>query len=151
MEARTKLSQASNFGGIAFPLTNVHAGHAATDTLSASYHSPHGLNCAWVTPAILELCAESVSDKVKMIGEAMGLTFSGNESNEEIGRLAGDKNRELMRACGIPSMEAYGLDREVVLSGADYVVNSGISPNCPTEMTKETAERLFAIAYDAYR
>ena len=150
MEARSNLSLASNFSGIAFPLADVHVGHAAADSISASYHTPHGLNCAWTTPAVMEICAETASDKVKLIGEAMGIAFNGNETTSEIGKLTADKIRQLMKECGVPSPSEFGIDRATLLSGAPYVIGSGISQNCPTEINEQSAGQLLALIYDSY-
>jgi len=151
MEARGKLSLAANFSGLAFPLTNVHVGHAAADSISASYHTPHGLNCAWVTPAVIEVCALTVPDKVKLIGEALGVVFTGNETDEETGRMTGDAARALMKECGVPTFEEKGFDRDTILSGVDYIVSNVIVPNCPTDIDAEKAEWLLARTYDGYK
>ena len=150
MEARSELSLAANWAGSAFALANVHAGHAAADSMAAGFHTPHGLNCAWTVPAVMELCAKSVPDKVKKIGEAIGVAFSGNESDDEIGLLTGEKIRALMRECGIPTLKERGLDRKTVLDGVNYVCVNVISSNCPTEINEESAEWLLARIYDAY-
>jgi len=150
MEARSELSLASNWAGTSFALSTVHAGHAAADSISASYHTPHGLNCAWATPAVMEICAESAPDKVKLVGEAMGVTFDKGESNEEIGKMTGDAIRNLMRVCGINSMKSYGFDREKIIGGAGTLLNNGIQHFCPTEMNEESAARLLALIYDGY-
>ena len=52
MEARREMSLAANWAGIAFANTDVHIGHAAADSIAASYHTPHGYNCAMTTPAV---------------------------------------------------------------------------------------------------
>ena len=148
--AREELSLASNWAGIAFASTNVHVGHAATDSISIIFHTPHGLNCAWVTPAVLEMCSETVPEKVKLIGEALGVVFIGNESTGEIGRIASEACRALMRQCGIRPMESYGLSREKVLSGANNMLSNGLCLNSPMEITGATAEKLLASAYDNY-
>ena len=54
-EARYNLCLASNWAGIAFADTDVHYGHSSADSLSAAFHTPHGMNCAWVTPGIIKL------------------------------------------------------------------------------------------------
>lgn len=151
IEARSELSLAANFAGSSFAIANVHAGHAASDAISSVYHTPHGLNCAWVTPAVMEFCAETVPGKVKQIGEAIGVVFSGSESNDEIGGMTADAIRALMRECGVPSPEAKGLDREKVIGSRDVLLGNGIIFNCPTEVNETTAERLLARIYDGYK
>ena len=149
-KARGELSLAANWAGIAFASTNVHVGHAAADSISAIYHTPHGLNCAWAVPVVMELCAETVPDKVKLIGEALGVVFGADDPNNVIGEKTSVACRTLMHECGIRSMKSYNFEREKVLSAVDYIFSCGISQNCPTEITRDTAEKLLARAYDNY-
>lgn len=150
MEARSELSLAANWAGSAFALTNLHAGHAVADSISFTQHTPHGLNCAWALPATMEFCADTAPEKIKQVGEAIGVTFSGSESNTERGRMTGAAIRSLMRECGIPTLKAAGLDRNKVLAGADSVLANGLIHNCPTQINGESAERLLAMVYDGY-
>lgn len=150
MAARSELSLAANWAGSAFALTNLHAGHAVADSISSIYHTPHGLNCAWALPATMEFCAETVPDKVRLVGEAMGITFNGGESNTETGRMTGDAIRRLMRECGILTFKAAGLDRDKVLAGADSLLANGLIYNCPSQINGESATRLLAMVYDGY-
>lgn len=150
MEARSELSLAANWAGSAFALANLHAGHAVADSISFIYHTPHGLNCAWALPAAMEFCADTVPDKVKQVGEAMGITFSGKESSTATGRMTADAIRALMRKCGIPTLKAAGLDRNKVLGGTDSILSNGLIHNCPTQINGESATRLLAMVYDGY-
>lgn len=150
MEARSELSLAANWAGSAFALANLHAGHAVADAISSAFHTPHGLNCAWALPAAMEFCADTAPDKVKLVGEAMDITFSGKESNAEADRMTGDAIRALMRECGVPTLKAAGLEREKVLGGVDSVLGNGLIHNCPTRINKESAKLLLGMVYDGY-
>lgn len=148
--AREEMSLASNWAGIAFANAMVHIGHGAADSVSASYGTPHGLNCAWTTPPVLELVAEAVPDKVKLVGEALGVSFAGNETPAQIGKMTGDACRKLMHAVGIKTMKESGFDRDVILSGKTFTAKCDLRHNCPVEITEEVAEKILASAYDDY-
>jgi alcohol dehydrogenase class IV len=150
MEARSALSLAANWAGIAFADTGLHIGHAAADTISAAYATNHGLNCAWTTPPTMEYCAKAAPDKIRSIGEALGVVFPNGASAEEIGGQTADACRRLMRECKIPSMASLNFDREKILSGAAATVANGLCMNCPAEVTEEGAKRVLARAYDNY-
>ena len=150
MEARTEMSLASNFAGIAFSLADVHLGHAAADSISASCHTPHGRNCCWVSAGVQKLAAEAVPEKVRKIGSALGVVFHGGETGSEIGEKTAAAIRSLMRECGVPSMQEAGLDREEILTGAESILESPLLYNCPVEMTEELAVWLLEEAYDGY-
>lgn len=151
MEARSEMSLAANFAGIAFCATDVQIGHAAADSIAASYHTPHGLNCAWVNAPVQELMAEVVPEKVKLVGAAMGVEFDGTETPAEIGRKTGAAIRRLTRDCGVKTLEEMGFERSVIVGGAGYVAANVLTYNCPVQVDEAVAERILASAYDDYR
>ncbi len=152
IEARTEMSLAANWAGIAFSITDVHIGHASADSIAANYHTPHGLNCAWVTPSVLQLVATKVPEKVKLIGEALGVDLSGNETPEEIGKKTADACRNLMKRVGVKSLEECEFDRNVIVSkGAAYTANHPLRFNCPVEIDEAAASYILSSAYDDYK
>ncbi len=152
MEARSEMCLAANWAGIAFSNTDVHIGHAAADSIAASYHTPHGLNCAWVTPAVLELVAKEVPDLVKIVGTALGAIFTGSETPAEIGKKTADACRALMKSVGIKTLAECGFTREIIVDkGASYIAASPLRFNCPAEITATAASWIMASAYDDYK
>ena len=151
LEARTDLALASNFAGIAFADADNHFGHSLADALSATFHTPHGLNCAWGDPELILLIAPAVPDKIRLIGEAMGLTFTGSEAPTQLGAEVAQAVRSLMRTCGIKSPREMGFTREQVLSGAPLAFESGLRFNCPADITPEMAQSAMAGIYDHYQ
>ena len=151
MQARTSLSLASNFAGIAFADADNHFGHSIADALSATFHTPHGLNCAWGNPELICLIAPAVPDKLVLIGEAMGLSFTGSESPVQLGERVADAVRELMRSCCIKSPREMGFTREQVVSGAPLAFSSGLRFNCPVDITPELAQSAMEGVYDHYQ
>lgn len=151
MEARSEMALASNWAGIAFSNTDVHIGHAGGDAIAAQYHSPHGWNVALMTPAVQELVARAVPDKVKLVGEALGIEFAEDETPEQIGKKVADKVRELMKACRVKGMKDFGYDRDIIINeGGAYIMKAPITGNSPYEMTLEDAKWLMQSAYDDY-
>ena len=152
MEARREMSLAANWAGIAFANTDVHIGHAAADSIAASYHTPHGYNCAMTTPAVQELAAQAVPEKVKLVGTALGVQFTGSETPAQIGKMTADACRALMRACGVKSLKDYGYDRDTIIQkGAPYVAASALCVNFPMEVTLERATWVMTSVYDDYQ
>ena len=151
LAARTELALASNFAGIAFADADNHFGHSLADALSATFHTPHGLNCAWGDPELILLIAPVVPDKIRLIGEAMGLTFSGGETPAQLGEAVAQAVRDLMRQCGIKSPREMGFTREQVVSGAPLAFESGLRFNCPAEITLEMSRTAMEGIYDHYQ
>lgn len=151
MTARSEMSLAANFAGIAFCATDVQIGHAAADSIAASYHTPHGLNCAWVNAPVMELMATVVPEKVKLVGEAMGVEFAQTDTAADIGAKTANAIRELTRACGVKTLAEMGFERDVIVGGAGYTASNVLTYNCPVPITEEIAAGILASAYDDYQ
>ena len=58
----------------------INSGHS----ISATCHTPHGIECAWVTPELLKIMADYVPVEIKKIAEAMRVELTGKETNLEV-------------------------------------------------------------------
>jgi len=152
MEARTELSLAANWAGIAFQDTDCHLGHTMADGISATFHSPHGYNCITVNPELMKKCAEYVPEKVKVVGEAVGVAFTGEETPAEIGQKTADGVRALMKEVGIKHPKEYGMEREKFIDCYKMAmeIDFGLRINCPFEPTHENIAEIYAATYDNY-
>lgn len=151
VEARTEMSLAADWAGIAFAETMCHVGHALADGLSIAFHTPHGYNCAMALPVALEYAAPAVPKEIKMVAEAMRIPLTGEETAEEIGRLCAAKVWDLMRKLELKSLKELGYSREEVLKVAEEGYTSHLSTYCPVPVTKEAAEYLAGRMYDMYQ
>ena len=151
VEARSEMALASNFAGLAFTSPLVHVGHAIADALSVHLHTPHGYNCALALPEAVCLAATAAPDRVAKIAKAMGITLSGKESGEEIGKKVADAVRALMKKVGIKSLKESGVDRDKVMTFVPDVVSSFLSTLCLVKIDEPLAEKLLAAVYDNYQ
>lgn len=151
-EARYHLSLASNWAGIAFADTDCHLGHTMADGVSSTFHTPHGLNCIWVNPEVMKVCAPAVPDKVQLVGEALGAEFPADSTPEQIGLITAAAIRKLMRACKIPSPKDKGFDRTQFVDCYKMVMNIdlGLRLNCPVEVTADLVKHAYEGVYDNY-
>lgn len=152
-EARYELCLAANWAGIAFADTDCHLGHDMADGISVTFHTPHGLNCILVNPELMAACAVVVPDKVKVVGEATGVTFTGDETPEEIGKKTADGIRALMRACGIKGPKELGMNREQFVNCYKMAmeIDLGLRLNCPVEVTADLVRGIYEKTYDNYQ
>ena len=148
--ARTEMSLAADWAGIAFAETMCHVGHALADGMSNVFHTPHGYNCAMALPVAMEYCAPAVPDAIRQVAEAMRIPLRGGESGEELGRLVADAIWALMRKLEIEPLSAH-YTREQVLAIAQEGADSHLSTYCPVKVTKEAALRLAGRMYDNYQ
>ena len=152
VEARTELCLAANWAGIAFQDTDCHLGHDMADGISVTFHTPHGYNCIMINPELMNKCAEYVPEKVKVVGEAVGVEFTGEETAAEIGKKTADGIRALMKEVGIKHPREYGMDRErfVDCNKMAMEIDYGLRLNCPFEPTHENIAEIYAKTYDNY-
>ncbi len=156
LEARAEMALASNWAGLAFVDTDIQLGHATCDSISATCHTPHGIECAWVTPELLKIMADYVPAEIKKIAEAMRVELTGKETNLEVALKIGDVIHQMMRACQVKSLKGYGATREQVVAGAPLVVAARhLWPKCPVyvdkELTVEDAAKFLGDIYDNYQ
>jgi 1,3-propanediol dehydrogenase len=151
IEARSNLAAASNLAGIAFADTDVHYGHCIADGLSLVFHTPHGYNCALATPEVLKISAKYVPDKVRLIGEAFGLTFADGISAEALGDETAAAIYELMHSVEIVSLEASGKSLDETLQAVGPAFASGMKYSAPFEATEEMTENVYRGIFANYK
>ncbi|AKL97291.1 alcohol dehydrogenase, class IV [Clostridium aceticum] len=150
LEARENLALASNFAGIAFNESGVHMGHSTAHALGHMYHIPHGICCALVTPPIIEFSAKAYPEKMKKIGEIMGLSFSP-ETPENIGKIVGNAVRVLCKEIGIPSLKEQGLTKEQVLAAKPMIYQEPLCMTFDGTITEQDVITLLETLYDDYQ
>ena len=150
MEARADVLLGSNFAGIAFGDAMVHLGHAIAHSICVRFHYPHGLGCALALPEAMRFAAVSKPDKVKRIGEAMGLTFGESDANDQIGDQVADAVFALMKRVKIPSLKELGVSRDDHLGIIDLVTSDICFQFLPSPLTKDEALGYLASVYDKY-
>jgi len=156
LDARSEMALASNWAGLAFVDTDIQLGHATCDALSATCHTPHGIECSWVTPELLKLMADTVPEEIKKIADAMRVELTGSETNMEVAEKIGDVIHQMMHECQVKTLAGYGATKEQVLSGAPIIVAARhLWPKCPVfadkEITIEDATQFLANIWEGYQ
>jgi alcohol dehydrogenase len=148
-EAREYLALASNYAGIAFNESGVHLGHSIAHALGHSYHIPHGICCALVTPAVIEFTAKTHPEKIRRISEAMNRPVRSDDP-AEIGRQVAGHVRALLGETGIPSLAAQGYAREQILAVKPLVYGEPLSTTYDGIITEQDVEDILSSMYDNY-
>jgi alcohol dehydrogenase class IV len=150
IEARANMLLASNFAGIAFNDALVHLGHAIAHTLGAKFHVVHGEACALALPEVMKYAATVDASKVKIVGEAMGLDFSGKESGEEIGEKVAQAIRRFMKRLGIRPLRELGISKEDLLGTVDMVFKDPCYSFVPRQLEREEILKILENMYENY-
>lgn len=148
--AREKLLLASNFAGIAFNDALVHLGHAIAHSVGATFHKAHGVICALALPEVMKYAALVSPSKVRLIGEAMGVSFTGDEGAVEIGEVVAAAIRKLITTIRIPSIKDLGIPKEELLGLARMVLEDVCYQYVPKELTTEELVDILEAIYENY-
>ena len=151
MAARTDLLLASNFAGIAFGDAMIHLGHAIAHSAGVKFGLAHGLGCALGLPVAMEYAAKVKPNKVKLIGEAIGLSFGAGDSPEVIGNKVSEGIKNMLKTVKVPSLKDVGIARDDFLGMIELVMSDVGFWFLPEPISEEDALRYLEIAYDGYQ
>jgi len=151
LKARGELLLASNFAGIAFNDALVHLGHCIAHSAGAKFHVTHGIVCALALPEVMKYAAKIDAEKVKIIGEAMDISFSGLESVGEIGEMVAEAIRIFNRKVQIKSFKDLGISRADLLAIAPMVFKDACYNFVPKELKNEEVNTILGEIYDNYQ
>ena len=147
--AREKMLEASYFAGMAFTNALVHLGHSIGHTIGARFHVPHGLACAFCLPEVIEYTAWTEKEKVEMICEEMGVTVPEGAVWKEVGALARDAIRALIKKVGLPNLEQSNIPLDELVKLAPMVTADTGFAIIPYRITAARVAEMFRSAYSA--
>lgn len=151
LEARTELALASNWAGIALVDTDCHFGHCLAEGIASTFSLPHGVACAVTMIATIRMAAAVVPDKVRLIGEAMGLTFASDAAVETMESAVIDALCALIRRVGMKSLKEMGYSRDEVIATAQIAANNGMRFSSPMDISLAYTEEMLGWVYDKYQ
>ena len=101
-----------------------------------------GAACAYGAPAIISFIAPAVPEKVRKIGEILGVKFDGTEDAETIGRKAADIYVAFHDGLGLKPLSGYNIDKVAALALAKDISVECFAPFSPRKVTEDDAYRL---------
>ncbi len=152
IDARTDLAFASNIAGMAFNDALLHFGHAAAHELGVVFHIPHGVACALTIPEMIVFASDVLPQKTKNIAAALGMDVPEDATGEQIGELAADFIRQLMKRLNIKSLKDFGVSRESAMACAPgAIAHNPFIAFAPKPIDEELLGVLIGKMYDNYQ
>jgi alcohol dehydrogenase class IV len=155
IEARSHLAFASTMAMIAGSMTGVNLAHACAHTLGTTFHLPHGDLCALCLPETTRRNAQVVPEKVRFLGEAMGIDIPAGASPKEIGDTVADGLYAFLHKVGVRSLKELGVKREDLVNRRDLtkmVMGDLGYVTAPTkDYPQESYDDIFVRIYDDYQ
>jgi alcohol dehydrogenase len=109
IEARTNMSFACLIAGMSFNDSTPHFGHAFGHTLGSTHHIPHGIGCAIAQPGVVEIVAALMPEKVRRVGELMGLELGKDPAPAAIANRVAEGIAAFNKNIGIPTMKELNI------------------------------------------
>lgn len=135
-EAREKMSLAALYGGIVINNSSVTLVHGMSRPVGALFHVPHGLSNAMLMPACLGFALDGAYDRFASLARAAGAA-SDRDSDEAAARKLLDKIGALCEVCKVPSLQAYGIERETFFSAINKMAQDAYDSGSPSNTRKE--------------
>lgn len=142
IEARINMSFACLLAGMAFNDAPCHFGHAFSHTLGTSHHIPHGIGCAIAQPLVVEIVADVMPQKVRRIGEILGLKLSDSLSPEGLGKQVAERIIAFNREINIPTMKELNIKESDLVSLAEGITKDVCFMFMPIKLTVPDVQRV---------
>lgn len=147
IEARSDMALACVYAGIAFESCPPHLAHSMGHTIGAMYHIPHGEACAVFLAPVLEAVAEAKPDRIKLIGESLGLTFAEDADLDEIKSATGDTIRTLCKELGLRTLKELIPEKDIPVISQQVMNDVGIFVS-PVPMDAQKVETIIQSEYE---
>lgn len=148
--AREAMMVGAHHAGLAFSNASVALVHGMSRPLGAFFHVPHGLSNAMLLPAVTAFSAPSARPRYAHCARAMGIAREGDGDESAVSRLL-DELTALAADLGVPTPEAYGIDREryhaLIPTMLSQAIASGSPGNNPREASAQDIADLYRMAY----
>jgi alcohol dehydrogenase len=147
MEARSNMSFAAMIAGYAFADALPHYGHAIGHTLGAMFHIPHGNACGIALPEVMEYIVDTVPDKVKLVGKAMGLELGDALSSREIGKTVADAIRNFNKEIGLKTLKMHKIEESALSDVAKMALSDDTAGFGPKKANSEDILKMLQNAF----
>jgi alcohol dehydrogenase class IV len=146
--ARSAMSLASLFAGIALEVSGVCVGHAAAYSFAVRHKVPHGTACAIALPYTIEFNSQACLPRIVSVAGAAGLSGTGAIPEEAAFNLV-RSTRELIEEVGNPiSLKEIGLkETEIQEVARKMLGNQRLMGKNPRTFTEPEAEEFVRRMY----
>jgi len=134
VEARAKMSFACLIAGMSFRDAAPHFGHAFGHTLGSSHHIPHGIACAIAQPWVIQIVADVMPEKVRRIGELMGLEPGKDLGSAELKRKVSEGIAAFIKSIGIPTLKELNIKESDLPRLAEGMISDSCFKHLPVKL-----------------
>lgn len=139
MEARKRMMVAASYGGYVMVDNLVEIGHCIGHEIGGTFGIPHGAAVSYAFPAMVKHIVPACPEKIRYVGELLGATFQGDESEAGIASRTA-RAYKIFRddTVGLRPISSYHPDlKKVNLDMAERIYHDPIRQMAPVETTVE--------------
>ncbi|GFZ33734.1 1,3-propanediol dehydrogenase [Clostridium zeae] len=134
--AREQMVLAAYEAGICINNSSVTLVHGMSRPIGALFHVPHGISNAMLIRECLAYVLDGSYERFGAIGKAINAA-DDKATDKEAAEAFLDKLTELCKACEIPTLQQYGVDKEKFNELVDKMAQDAINSGSPSNTIKE--------------
>ncbi len=135
VEARAQMSLAALEAGIAFNNASVTIIHGMSRPIGALFHVPHGISNAMLLSECFSYVYDGAYDRFGTMAREIGVADSSDDD-----KTAAEKFivacKKLCDVCEIPTLEAYGINKDEFFSKMDKMASDAVASGSPSNTIK---------------
>lgn len=144
LEAREQMALAAYEGGVCINNASVTLVHGMSRPIGALFHVPHGISNAMLIVKCLAFAKDGCIAKFATIGRALGECGPDEACADGFFTKLG----ELCKTIEIPTLEEYGIDRDVFFEKMDKMADDALLSGSPGNTVKEVTKQDILQIYD---
>ena len=135
-EARAQMSLAALEAGMAFNNSSVTVIHGMSRPIGALFHVPHGISNAMLLYNCFEYVYDGAYSRFADMGRAIGVA-DGTADDVTAAKEFIKACKKLCDLCEIPTLEAYGIDKDKFFASMDKMADDALFSGSPANTAKE--------------
>lgn len=138
-EARVQMSVAALEAGIAFNNASVTIIHGMSRPIGALFHVAHGISNAMLMHECLAFALPGAYGRFADLGRAVGVAGDGDPDQTAAEKFLAAIG-EMLCQLEIPTLEAYGIDREAFFKAIDKMAHDAMVSGSPQNTLRDVTE-----------
>lgn len=133
--ARQQMAIAAYEAGVSFCNSSVTIVHGMSRPIGALFHVPHGISNAMLLTECLSYIADGAYERFAILGRKVASADTADSDKSAAGKFI-DAVSGLCKACGVPTLSEYGIDKQQFLGAADKMASDAIASGSPANTRK---------------
>ena len=134
-EARQEMAIAAYEAGVGIANSSVTIVHGMSRPIGALFHVAHGISNAMLLTACLRVIADGATSRFADLGRAIGVA-DDSDDDQTATTLFLEAVAQLCHTCEVPTLEAYGIDRERFFAVMDKMADDALASGSPANTRK---------------